>query len=84
VQWNILNYGQITNNVRVQDANFQQLLLAYSAIGPLGPAGRGGQLAAFPARRTGQISGQERHVQPGGGRLAVLQYREGVTTSPPC
>src|SRR6266852_4190590 len=29
VQWNILNYGQITNNVRVQDANFQQLLLAY-------------------------------------------------------
>src|SRR5207247_9005939 len=29
VQWNILNYGQITNNVRVQDANFQRLLLAY-------------------------------------------------------
>ena len=29
VQWNILNYGQITNNVRVQDAHFQQLLLAY-------------------------------------------------------
>ena len=29
VQWNILNYGQITNNVRVQDAYFQQLLLAY-------------------------------------------------------
>jgi NodT family efflux transporter outer membrane factor (OMF) lipoprotein len=29
VQWNILNYGQITNNVRVQDAHFQELLLAY-------------------------------------------------------
>jgi NodT family efflux transporter outer membrane factor (OMF) lipoprotein len=27
--WNILNYGQITNNVRVQDAKLQQLLLNY-------------------------------------------------------
>ena len=29
ITWNILNYGQITNNVRVQDARFQQLLLSY-------------------------------------------------------
>jgi outer membrane protein TolC len=29
VQWNVLNYGQITNDVRVQDAKFQALLLAY-------------------------------------------------------
>ncbi len=29
VQWNILNYGIITNNVRVQDARFQELLLTY-------------------------------------------------------
>jgi len=29
VQWNILNYGQITNNVRVQDAKFQALLVEY-------------------------------------------------------
>jgi NodT family efflux transporter outer membrane factor (OMF) lipoprotein len=28
-QWNILNYGQITNNVRVQDATLQQLLVDY-------------------------------------------------------
>ncbi|MEN6439273.1 MAG: efflux transporter outer membrane subunit [Syntrophobacter sp.] len=28
-QWNILNYGRITNNVRVQDARFQALLIAY-------------------------------------------------------
>ncbi len=28
-QWNILNYGRITNNVRVQDARFQELLLSY-------------------------------------------------------
>lgn len=29
VQWNIFNYGQITNNVRSQDASFQALLLTY-------------------------------------------------------
>jgi NodT family efflux transporter outer membrane factor (OMF) lipoprotein len=29
IQWNILNYGQITNNIRVQDARFQELLLSY-------------------------------------------------------
>jgi outer membrane protein TolC len=29
VQWNILNYGRLTNNVRVQDARFQELLLSY-------------------------------------------------------
>src|SRR5262247_1496126 len=29
IQWNILNYGQITNNVRVQDAKFQELLIDY-------------------------------------------------------
>jgi NodT family efflux transporter outer membrane factor (OMF) lipoprotein len=28
-QWNILNYGRISNNVRVQDAKFQELLIAY-------------------------------------------------------
>jgi len=28
-QWNILNYGQITNNVRLQDATLQQYLVEY-------------------------------------------------------
>jgi len=29
VQWNIFNYGRITNNVRVQDARFEELAIAY-------------------------------------------------------
>ncbi len=28
-RWNLLNYGQITNNVRVQDATLQQFLIDY-------------------------------------------------------
>src|SRR6185295_4414898 len=29
VQWNILNYGRILNNVRLQEAGFQELVAAY-------------------------------------------------------
>ncbi len=28
-QWNILNYGRIQNNVKLQDARFQRLVAAY-------------------------------------------------------
>ncbi len=28
-QWNLLNYGRIVNNVRFQDARFQELVIAY-------------------------------------------------------
>ncbi len=28
-QWNLLNYGRILNNVKLQDATFQQLVVAY-------------------------------------------------------
>ena len=30
-QWNLLNYGQITNNIRLQDAKLQQLLIDYQS-----------------------------------------------------
>jgi len=30
-QWNILNYGRILNNVRLQDAKFEELLTAYQS-----------------------------------------------------
>jgi outer membrane protein TolC len=28
-KWNVMNYGQITNNVRLQDAKLQQYLIDY-------------------------------------------------------
>jgi outer membrane protein TolC len=28
-QWNLLNYGRIVNNIRLQDARFQELVVAY-------------------------------------------------------
>ena len=32
INWNIFNYGRIRNNVRVQDARFQQLVVAYENV----------------------------------------------------
>ncbi len=32
VNWNIFNYGRIKNNVRIQDARFQQLVVAYEIV----------------------------------------------------
>jgi outer membrane protein TolC len=32
VNWNIFNYGRIKNNVRVQDARFQQLVVNYENV----------------------------------------------------
>jgi NodT family efflux transporter outer membrane factor (OMF) lipoprotein len=78
-QWNILNYGQITNQVRVQDARFQELIIAYqntvlqaqqevenSLIAFLKAQQRAQSLAAATAAA-------QRTVQ-----LAMVQYREGI------
>jgi NodT family efflux transporter outer membrane factor (OMF) lipoprotein len=78
-QWNILNYGQITNNVRVQDAAFQALIADYQntvlsaqqevedgLIGFLNAQQRTDflELSAAAAKRSLD--------------LATLQYREGI------
>jgi NodT family efflux transporter outer membrane factor (OMF) lipoprotein len=79
-RWNLLNYGQITNLVRVQDARFQELLIAY-------------QHAVLKAQQevednlVGFLQAQERarflHDSTTAAlrslELAVLQYREGIT-----
>ncbi len=79
VQWNVLNYGQITNNVRVQDAQFQQLLIAYQNAVLAAQRDVEDNLAAF-------LQGQDRadllarSVTSARTALdiAILRYREGV------
>lgn len=80
VQWNILNYGQITNNVRVQDAAFQALLADYGNIVLRAQQEVEDGLIAFAKaqERTQQLriaAGAAQRSQ----ELAVLQYREGIT-----
>lgn len=79
VRWPILNYGRLTNNVRVQDARFQQLVVDYQdtvlrayqevedgLVGFL----RAQDQAAF---LSGSVAASKRSVD-----LALLQYREGI------
>jgi len=80
VQWNILNYGQITNNVRVQDANFQQLLLAYQRAVISAQQDVEDNLVSFlRAQDRADFLAKSVTSSRTAVRLAVLRYREGVT-----
>jgi len=78
-QWNLFNYGRITNNVRVQDARFEQLLISYQNVVLKAQQEVEDALVAF-------LRGQERAQFLARGAaaaksaldLAVLQYREGI------
>lgn len=80
VQWNILNYGQISNNVRVQDAYFQQLLLAYRQTVLAAQQDVEDNLAAFlRSQDRADLLAKSVASSRAAVNLAVLQYREGVT-----
>jgi outer membrane protein TolC len=79
VQWNILNYGQITNNVRAQDAQFQQLLLAYQNTVLAAQQDVEDNLAAFlQAQERADLLAQSVTSARTAVGIATLQYREGV------
>ncbi len=80
VAWNIFNYGQITNLVRVQDARFQELLVTYlntvlgaqqdvedNLTGFLRSQEEAGSLAESADAARSSLD------------LAVIQYSEGIT-----
>jgi len=79
VSWDIFNYGRIKNNVRVQDARFEQLAVAYQNSvlnaarevqdGLLGFL-RGQEQAGYLAEA---VAASERAAE-----LALIQYREGA------
>ena len=80
VQWNIFNYGRITNNVRVQDARLQELIIQYQDTVLRAQQEVEDGLVTF-------LKGQERvialtkAVQAAlrSTELAQIQYREGAT-----
>jgi outer membrane protein TolC len=80
VQWNIFNYGQITNNVRVQDAKLQELLLTYQSAVLSAQQDVEDNLAGFlRAQDRAQLLAQSVASARTAVALALLQYREGVT-----
>src|SRR5215510_5731224 len=80
VQWNIFNYGQITNNVRVQDAKLQALLLTYQNAVLSAQQDVEDNLTAFLRNQDrAQLLAQSVTSAQTAVTLAIRQYREGVT-----
>jgi len=79
VQWNVLNYGQITNNVRVQDAKLQALLVEYQNTVLTAQRDVENGLVAFVKSREQTIYLEESTVAAEGAlTIALNQYKEGT------
>ncbi len=80
VTWNIFNYGQITNNVRFQDAQFQALLVTYQNTVLSAQQDVEDNLTGFLRTQEQAASLQESVVAAQSSlNLALIQYREGIT-----
>jgi NodT family efflux transporter outer membrane factor (OMF) lipoprotein len=78
-QWNILNYGQITNNVRLQDATLQQYLVDYQNSVLTAQQQVEDGIATFLLSRS-QAEYLRRSVAAANGALhiATLEYQQGT------
>jgi NodT family efflux transporter outer membrane factor (OMF) lipoprotein len=77
--WNLFNYGRITNNVRVQDAQFQQLLLNYQNTVLSAQQDVEDNLAAFlRAQDRADLLAWSVASAKKAFDLSVSQYREGL------
>jgi NodT family efflux transporter outer membrane factor (OMF) lipoprotein len=80
VQWNILNYGRLRNQVRLEDARFQELLLTYQNTVLKAQQEVEDALVAFlRGQKRAQFLAESVAAAKRSFDLAVLQYREGIT-----
>ena len=79
-QWNLFNYGRITNNVRVQDARFQELVVQYQEAVLQAQADVENSLVAFAkaGERTELLKNAVNAAQKTL-ELAMVEYRDGAT-----
>jgi NodT family efflux transporter outer membrane factor (OMF) lipoprotein len=80
LQWNIFNYGQITNQVRVQDARLQELLVSYQNTVLTAQREVEDNLVAYlRSQERAQSLGESTAAAQRSLDLATLQYRQGIT-----
>ena len=79
MQWNIFNYGQITNQVRAQDAKFQALLTDYqNTVLKAQCEVEDGLIAFLKAQDAAEYLAQSTAAAKRSLDLATLQYKEGI------
>ncbi len=78
-QWSIFNYGRITNNVRLQDARLQELLITYqNAVLKAQQEVEDNLVAFLRAQERARFLARSTTAARNALDLAVKQYREGV------
>jgi len=79
VQWNIFNYGQITNQVRTQDALLQEALIEYqNAVLSAQREVEDGLIAFLKTQDAAEYLAQSTAAAQRSLNLATIQYREGI------
>ncbi|MFZ5450723.1 MAG: efflux transporter outer membrane subunit [Thermodesulfobacteriota bacterium] len=79
-QWDILNYGRLINQVRVQDARFQQLVLNYQNTVLKAQQEVDDSLTGFlRSQLRAKLLGESTAAARRSFDLALIQYREGST-----
>ncbi|MFO1417471.1 MAG: efflux transporter outer membrane subunit [Methylotetracoccus sp.] len=79
VQWNLFNYGQITNQVRQQDAAFQAALLSYRNLVLKAQKEVEDSLIAFlKTQEAAELFAESTAAAQRSLNLATIQYREGI------
>ncbi|HEY8515920.1 MAG TPA: efflux transporter outer membrane subunit [Candidatus Binatia bacterium] len=79
VQWNVLNYGQITNQVRVQDARLQELLIAYqNQVLEAQEEVENGLTVFLESQRQAQALQRSADAALGALTVAINEYKEGT------
>ncbi len=80
VQWNLFNYGQITNQVRTQDALLQQRLIEYQqTVLKAQKEVEDGLIAFLKTQDAAEYLAQSTAAAQRSLNLATIQYREGIT-----
>lgn len=78
-QWNIFNYGRIMNQVRVQDARFQELLINYqNTVLKAQQEVENALIAFLKAQQRAQKLAGSTEAAKKAMELAMVQYQEGI------
>ena len=77
-QWNLLNYGRIVNNVRSQDAQFQELVVAYQqTVLQASQQVEDGLVTFLRSQQQAKLCDESVTAAKKAVKIVVLQYRAG-------
>jgi NodT family efflux transporter outer membrane factor (OMF) lipoprotein len=78
-QWNILNYGRILNNVRLQKATFQELVAAYqNAVLTAAQDVENGLVTFLKAQEQTKLQAESVAEAEKAVKVALVQYKSGI------